>query len=94
DANFKQKNRLRSTDGRDPALGPGWATFVAEVPYFAHLSNYVDQEEINHCVGFAALWSANTRRSKGLRATGVGSVSCARSDMFRPNGLGDLQKGE
>ncbi|KAF9496215.1 hypothetical protein BDN71DRAFT_1505912 [Pleurotus eryngii] len=94
DANFKQKNRLRSTDGRDPALGPGWATFVAEEPYFTHLSNYVDQEEINHCVGFAALWSANTRRSKGLCVTGVGSVSCAQSDMFRSNGLGDLQKGE
>ncbi|KAJ8697360.1 hypothetical protein PTI98_004170 [Pleurotus ostreatus] len=94
DANFKQKNRLRSTDNRDPALGPGWATFVSEEPYFAHLSSYVDQEEINHCVGFAALWSANTRRSKGLRATGIGSVSCARSDMFRPNGIGDLQKGE
>ncbi|KAJ8689357.1 hypothetical protein PTI98_013382 [Pleurotus ostreatus] len=54
----------------------------------------VDPEEINHCVGFAALWSANTRRSKGLRATGIGSVSCARSDMFRANGIGDLQKGE
>ncbi|KDQ26081.1 hypothetical protein PLEOSDRAFT_169883 [Pleurotus ostreatus PC15] len=73
DANFKQKNRLRSTDNRDPALGPDWATFVAEGEYFSHLANYIDQEEINHCVGFAALWSANTRRSKGLRATGVGS---------------------
>ncbi|KDQ23968.1 hypothetical protein PLEOSDRAFT_1048888, partial [Pleurotus ostreatus PC15] len=46
DANFKQKNRLHSTDGRDPALGPGWATFVAEELYFTHLSNYVDQEEV------------------------------------------------
>ncbi|KAJ8690141.1 hypothetical protein PTI98_011599 [Pleurotus ostreatus] len=94
DANFKQKSWLRSADNRDPALGPGWATFVAGDTYFDHLSKYVDPEEINHCVGFAALWSANTRRSKGLRATGIGSVSCARSDMFRANGIGDLQKGE
>ncbi|KAF4580678.1 hypothetical protein EYR40_007289 [Pleurotus pulmonarius] len=46
DANFKQKSRLRSTDGRDPALGPGWAIFVGGDAYFAHLSNYVDQEEV------------------------------------------------
>jgi len=50
--------------------------------------------QISHCVGFAALWQANTKKSKGLRATGVGSVSCAHHEMFRPTGTGDLQKGE
>ncbi|KAF9488152.1 hypothetical protein BDN71DRAFT_1499587 [Pleurotus eryngii] len=49
DANFKQKSRLRSTDGRDLALGPGWAIFVGGDTYFAHLSNYVDQEEKGEC---------------------------------------------
>jgi hypothetical protein len=29
-----------------------------------------------------------------LRATGIGSVTCARHEMYRPNGMGDLQKGE
>ncbi|EEB99207.1 hypothetical protein MPER_01159 [Moniliophthora perniciosa FA553] len=29
-----------------------------------------------------------------LRATGVGAVTCARHELFRPNGMGDLQKGE
>jgi hypothetical protein len=36
----------------------------------------------------------NNKKAKGLRATGVGSVSCARHEMFRPTGTGDLQKGE
>lgn len=26
--------------------------------------------------------------------TGIGTVDCARHDMKRPNGVGDLQKGE
>ena len=50
--------------------------------------------KINHCVGFAALWNANSKKSKGLRATGIGSVTCARHECFLPNGTGDLQKGE
>ncbi|KAF4582638.1 hypothetical protein EYR40_002561 [Pleurotus pulmonarius] len=49
DANFKQKSRLRSADNRDPALGPGWATFVAGDTYFDHLSKYVDPEEVGAC---------------------------------------------
>lgn len=35
-----------------------------------------------------------TKKSKGLRATGMAAVSCARHQMFRPRGMGDLQKGE
>ncbi|KAG6912525.1 hypothetical protein DXG01_014015 [Tephrocybe rancida] len=94
DANFRLKNRLHSSDDKDPSLGPGFAYFVASNEYLEHLSKYVDQDEISHCVGFAALWQANTRKAKGLRATGVGSVSCARHQMFHPTGTGDLQKGE
>jgi hypothetical protein len=38
---------------------------------------------------------AETRfKSQGLAATGVGTVDCARHNMKRPNGVGDLQKGE
>ncbi|KAJ7020126.1 hypothetical protein C8F04DRAFT_1275478 [Mycena alexandri] len=55
---------------------------------------YVDEDEISHCVSFAALWSANNKRAKGLRASGVGSVSCSWHKLFRPLGTGDLQKGE
>lgn len=67
---------------------------VAEDAYLKHVAKFMDQDEISHCVGFAALWLANSKKSKGLRATGVGSVSCARHEMFRPTGTGDLQKGE
>ena len=50
--------------------------------------------QISHCVGFAAIWNANSKKSKGLRATGIGAVICARHALYRPNGMGDLQKGE
>jgi KDZ transposase-like protein len=30
--------------------------------------------QISHCVGFAAMWNANSKRSEGLRATGIGAV--------------------
>jgi hypothetical protein len=35
-----------------------------------------------------------TKKSKGLRATGMAAVSCTRHQLFCPLGLGDLQKGE
>ena len=35
-----------------------------------------------------------TKGSKGLRATGMAAVSCARHQLFRPLGMGDLQKGK
>ncbi|KAG6835012.1 hypothetical protein H0H93_005636, partial [Arthromyces matolae] len=98
DANFRLKNRLRSTDAKDPSLQPGFAYFVSSDEYLRHLSNYIHKDEacfhISHCVGFAALWLANSKKSKGLRATGVASVSCARHQFFRPTGTGDMQIGE
>ncbi|KAJ7248280.1 hypothetical protein B0H12DRAFT_1020264, partial [Mycena haematopus] len=94
DANFKMKGRATSSRENDPTLGPGWAYMVANNEYLAHLAKYAHQDEISHCVSFAALWRANDKRSKGLRATGIGSVSCSRHELFRANGTGDLQKGE
>ncbi|KAF7375071.1 CxC2 domain-containing protein [Mycena sanguinolenta] len=94
DANFKMKGRDRSSREKDPTLGPGWAYMVANDAYLKHLSKYVAEDEISHCVLFAALWSANNKHAKGLRASGVGSVSCSRHEMFRPVGTGDLQKGK
>ncbi|KAF7336029.1 CxC2 domain-containing protein [Mycena sanguinolenta] len=94
DANFKMKGRDRSSKEKDPTLGPGWAYMVANDEYLKHLVKYIDEDEISHCVSFAALWSANNKRAKGLRASGIASVSCSRHEMFRPRGTGDLQKGE
>lgn len=34
------------------------------------------------------------RSTKGLAATGVGTIDCARHDVKRPTSVGDLQKGE
>ena len=50
--------------------------------------------QISHCVGFSAMWEANRKRTKGLRATGIGAVSCARHGLYCANGMGDLQVGE
>ncbi|KAJ6514716.1 hypothetical protein DFH09DRAFT_1332844 [Mycena vulgaris] len=94
DANFKMKGRATSSREVDPMLGLGFAYMVASDEYLTHLAKYVDEDEISHCVAFAALWRANNKQGKGLRATGIGSVSCSRHEMFRPNGTGDLQKGE
>ncbi|KAG1864355.1 hypothetical protein F4604DRAFT_1882078 [Suillus subluteus] len=46
------------------------------------------------CVSHNAVNMADTKVSKGLAATGVGTVVCARHDMRLVNGVGDLQKGE
>lgn len=50
--------------------------------------------QISTCVGLAALAKANTRFSKGLRYTGVGALSCGRSEMLVAKSVGNLQKGE
>jgi hypothetical protein len=51
-------------------------------------------KQIRTCVGFQAILNMLTKKSKGLRATGMSAVSCARHQLFRPLGVGDLQKGE
>ncbi|KAJ7225301.1 hypothetical protein GGX14DRAFT_556103 [Mycena pura] len=94
DANFRLKGRDTSTREKDPTLGPGFAYMVEYDDYLKYVSQYADEEEISYCVSFAALWRANNKRAKGLRASGIGSVSCSRHEMFRANGTGDLQRGE
>jgi hypothetical protein len=34
------------------------------------------------------------REAYGTAASGIGTVDCVRHNMKRPNGVGDLQKGE
>lgn len=93
DANFCLRSKLRSVN-TDPHLSPGWSYFVDHKLYSEFIANYVDDNEISTCVGFQALLNMLTKKSKGLRATGMAAVSCARHQMFRPLGMGDLQKGE
>ncbi|KAJ6523687.1 hypothetical protein DFH09DRAFT_1250900 [Mycena vulgaris] len=94
DANFKLKNRIRKNEIYDPSLGPGLGAFVEPAGYKEHISNYVGEEDISTCIAFAALLQKDTRNTVGLRVSGVGGCVCARHECMRPNGLGDLQKGE
>ncbi|KAK7031325.1 CxC2 domain-containing protein [Favolaschia claudopus] len=86
DANFHMRNRLRANQRDDPPLGDGWAYMVEESGYHEHLRNYVGEED--------ALLQKDTRVTTGLRCSGVGGVVCARHELMRPRGVGDLQKGE
>ncbi|KAG2111490.1 hypothetical protein DEU56DRAFT_919993 [Suillus clintonianus] len=95
DANFRLKRRLVSSDDRDPGLSQGWGYFVKESNYKAYLrENASLAQEKSNCVSHNAVNMADTKSSKGLAATGVGTVVCARHDMRLANGVGDLQKGE
>ncbi|KAJ6474617.1 hypothetical protein C8R47DRAFT_1221017 [Mycena vitilis] len=94
DANFKLRNRLRTNEINDPSLGPGWGVFVEPTAYKEHLKGYVAEKDVSTCIAFAALLQKETRMTTGLRVSGVGGCVCARHECVRPNGLGDLQKGE
>ncbi|KAI0037647.1 hypothetical protein FA95DRAFT_1506726, partial [Auriscalpium vulgare] len=94
DANFRMKNRMRSSKTKDPGLHTGKAYFVADEKYDEHVAAHIDQDEMSGCSRFAALTAANLKCTKGLRVTGVGGIFDARHEFWLANGLGDLQKGE
>ncbi|KAJ3509664.1 hypothetical protein NMY22_g16220 [Coprinellus aureogranulatus] len=93
DANFKLKGKDRGLD--DIELAPGWGAFVEELAYQAHIGPYIDEPEINSCESeHDAVVRAAVRRTPGYSATGAGLVICSWHCLVRPNGAGDLQKGE
>jgi hypothetical protein len=94
DCNFRLINRNVGKAGKDPIIGDGLGYFVNNEKYATFLRAHVSEEEISSCSGFQAMFLANRKRVKGLRTTGVGGVTCARHNMWRPNGIGDLQLGE
>ncbi|KAJ7510750.1 hypothetical protein B0H11DRAFT_1701190 [Mycena galericulata] len=94
DCNFRLINRNVSSAAKDPILGDGLGYFVNHAKYTDFLRDHVSEEEISSCSGFQAMFLANRKRVKGLRTSGVGGVTCARHNMWRPNGIGDLQLGE
>ncbi|KAJ7641081.1 hypothetical protein FB45DRAFT_1021857 [Roridomyces roridus] len=78
-------------------MGDGLGYFCkreSEDGYKAYIEKHASEQEVSNCSGFQAMFMANTRRVKGLRTTGVGGVTCSRHNMWRPNGMGDLQVGE
>lgn len=46
DANFRLKNRLRSSDEADPGLVTGLAYFVEPTAYSTHLKKYSEQKDV------------------------------------------------
>ncbi|KAG1888370.1 hypothetical protein F4604DRAFT_1916291 [Suillus subluteus] len=95
DANFRLKRRNVSSDHADPSLSRGWSYFVEEKEYKAFLAEHLTEtQEKSTCSSHNAVNTADTKQSQGLAATGVGTVDCARHNFKRPNGVGDLQKGE
>ncbi|KAJ7493553.1 hypothetical protein FB451DRAFT_1387723 [Mycena latifolia] len=94
DCNFRLINRNVGKEGKDPIVGDGLGYFVNQEKYAAFLRDHVLEEEISSRSGFQAMFLANRKRIKGLHTTGVGGVTCVRHNMWRPNGIGDLQLGE
>ncbi|KAF7349654.1 CxC2 domain-containing protein [Mycena sanguinolenta] len=94
DANFRLKRKDVSSEARDPGLSRGWAFFGEVTAYMAHLEKNWDQvQERSTCVAHDAVDKPD-RESRGTASSGIGTVDCARHNMKRPNGVGDLQKGE
>ncbi|KAH7920330.1 hypothetical protein BV22DRAFT_1133151 [Leucogyrophana mollusca] len=95
DANFRLCRDNVSSEDADPSLGLGWACFVEEQAYKTYLAEYAHlPQEKSTCSSHSAVNLADTKASRGLAATGVGAVDCARHNMKLPCGVGDLQKGE
>ncbi|KAG1806398.1 uncharacterized protein HD556DRAFT_1428520 [Suillus plorans] len=95
DANFRLKRKAVSSDERDPSLNAGSAYFVEGCEYKTYLAERIAvPQEWSMCVSHNAVNMADTKSSRGLAATGVGTVDCAQYEMKLAHGVGDLQKGE
>jgi hypothetical protein len=72
--------------------------FADQDEVIAHCCLHKDHADniskVLHCIGFAVLWNANHKKSKGLHMTSIGTVSCACHELFWLNGMGEVQKGE
>ncbi|KAJ7722771.1 hypothetical protein B0H14DRAFT_3098400 [Mycena olivaceomarginata] len=80
DANFRMKRKDVSTEADDPSLGDGNSLLLP-------------RGGKSTCVAHDAM-DEPERDAYGTAASGIGTVDCARHNMKRPNGVGDLQKGE
>ncbi|KAK7687212.1 hypothetical protein QCA50_009717 [Cerrena zonata] len=93
DANFKLK--LKDKGLADTHLANGWGYFVNDDKFKEYLQTYsTHQTETNTCSAeHKAILNANAHK-EGYLASGVAAVLCGRHSLVRPNGVGDLQKGE
>ncbi|KAF7341809.1 CxC2 domain-containing protein [Mycena sanguinolenta] len=94
DANFRMKRKQVSSEEADPGLNDGAAFFSEVKAYMEHVRKHWDfEQEKSRCVSHDAV-NQPDREARGTASSGIGTVDCARHNMKRPNGVGDLQKGE
>ncbi|KAJ7753029.1 hypothetical protein B0H14DRAFT_3096752 [Mycena olivaceomarginata] len=94
DTNFRLKRKDVSSEEEDPGLSKGWAFFGEVGAYMKHLrANWQQPQPRSTCVAHDAVDKPD-RESCGTASSGIGTVDCARHNMKRPNGVGDLQQGE
>ncbi|KAG2739545.1 hypothetical protein P692DRAFT_20755538 [Suillus brevipes Sb2] len=95
DANFRLARRNVSSDIVDPGLNHGYAFFVEEQAYKGFIGSRKRViQEVSSCSSHNAVNLADSRVSRGLAATGAGTIDCARHNFKWPCSVGDLQKGE
>ncbi|KAG1722798.1 uncharacterized protein EDB91DRAFT_1240183 [Suillus paluster] len=73
DANFRLARRNVSSDAVDPGLNHGYSFFVKETK--------------STCSSHNAINLADTKASRGLAATGAGTIDCAQHNFKRPNSV-------
>ncbi|KAJ6590439.1 hypothetical protein DFH09DRAFT_1074071 [Mycena vulgaris] len=94
DANFQLKRKDVSSEEKDPGLGDGWSFYCAVVEYMEHVKLHWDKpQERSTCVAHDAVDKPD-REARGTASSGIGAVDCARHNMKRPLGVGDLQFGK
>ncbi|KAJ7828186.1 hypothetical protein B0H13DRAFT_2437970 [Mycena leptocephala] len=94
DANFRMKRKQVSSEEADPGLNNGAAFFSEVKSYMKHVGEHWEEEqEKSRCVSHDAV-NQPDKEARGTASSGIGTVDCARHNMKRPNGVGDLQKGE
>ncbi|KAH6888259.1 hypothetical protein BKA70DRAFT_1121889 [Coprinopsis sp. MPI-PUGE-AT-0042] len=96
DANFQLCRKDVLNEEHNPGLNQGHAFIVEEKQFKEHLRTFDTriEEDKSTCNNHDAIKSASIRGGKGTAASGVGIAQCSRHDMQRPEGAGDLQKGE
>ncbi|KAJ7178238.1 hypothetical protein C8R46DRAFT_1346442 [Mycena filopes] len=94
DANFRMQRKDVSSEASDPSLGNGLAFYGEVNAYMAHLEKNWDQPQPKStCVAHDAV-NTPDKEARGTASSGIATVDCARHNMKRPRGIGDLQQGE
>ncbi|KAJ7701645.1 hypothetical protein B0H14DRAFT_2416965, partial [Mycena olivaceomarginata] len=95
DCNFRLINRNVSSAAKDPIVGDGYGYFVNNAKYTEWIRAHVTEEEISTCSGFQAMFPSPTGSElKDCARREWGVLHAPGHNMWRPNGIGDLQLGE